>query len=150
MVPKEWETSKLGNYAIKIGSGITPKGGSSSYKLAGIPLIRSQNVHWGKLDLSDVAFIDDKQHLKMAGSSLQQNDALLNITGASIGRVAIFESNNEANVNQHVCIIRTKNSLFPVYLKYFLLSHNGQKQIERFQAGGNRQGLNFEQIKSFK
>ena len=32
----------------------------------------------------------------------------------------------------------------------FLLSGcNGQKQIDSFQAGGNRQGLNFEQIKSF-
>jgi type I restriction enzyme S subunit len=35
-------------------------------------------------------------------------------------------------------------------LRDFLLSFNGQKQIEQFQAGGNRQGLNFEQIKSFK
>ncbi len=30
------------------------------------------------------------------------------------------------------------------------MSDKGQKQIDSFQAGGNRQGLNFEQIKSFK
>ena len=31
-----------------------------------------------------------------------------------------------------------------------MLSKKGQKQIDSFQAGGNRQGLNFGQIKSFK
>ena len=30
------------------------------------------------------------------------------------------------------------------------MSFGGQKQIEQFQSGGNRQGLNFEQIGSFK
>ena len=31
----------------------------------------------------------------------------------------------------------------------YLLSEKGQKQIDSFQAGGNRQGLNFGQIRSF-
>ena len=54
------------------------------------------------------------------------------------------------NVNQHVCIIRANKKLIPSFLCNFLLSQYGQKQIESFQAGGNRQGLNFEQIKSIK
>ncbi|MGL4734086.1 MAG: restriction endonuclease subunit S [Enterovibrio sp.] len=148
MVPKGWHASTLGKLAVKIGSGITPKGGSDSYKKLGIPLIRSQNVLWGSLSLSDVAYIDENQHEKMKGSTVLQGDVLLNITGASIGRAAVSNL-NKANVNQHVCIIRT-NALIPEYLKNFLLSFNGQKQIEQFQAGGNRQGLNFEQIKSFR
>jgi type I restriction enzyme S subunit len=54
-------------------------------------------------------------------------------------------------VNQHVCIIRTiEDELNPNFLNYFLLSKKGQKQIDSFQAGGNRQGLNFGQIKSFQ
>ena len=145
----EWEMSSLGNLAVKVGSGKTPKGGSESYQNTGIPLIRSQNVLWGKLDLSDVAYIDEEQNKKMKGSSVFKSDILLNITGASIGRVAISNL-DEANVNQHVCIIRTNDYLDKEFLKYTLLSFEGQKQIERFQAGGNRQGLNFEQIKSFK
>ncbi|MFO7538855.1 MAG: restriction endonuclease subunit S, partial [Chloroflexota bacterium] len=48
-------------------------------------------------------------------------------------------------------IIRTKQSrLDPKFVNLFLLSSNGQKQIDSFQAGGNRQGLNFGQIGSFK
>lgn len=148
MVPKGWELNNLGNLASKIGSGVTPKGGSNSYKDSGVPLIRSQNVLWGRLNLSDVAYIDDAQHAKMKGSIVCKDDVLLNITGASIGRVAVSNI-TEANVNQHVCIIRS-NKISPEYLKNYLLSFNGQKQIEQCQAGGNRQGLNFEQIKSFK
>jgi len=148
MVPNGWEWTKLGKLANKVGSGVTPKGGSNSYKSSGIPLIRSQNVLWGTLDLKDVAFIDDSQHEKMKGSVVCKGDVLLNITGASIGRAAVSNL-DEANVNQHVCIIRS-DKLDPEFLRDFLLSFNGQKQIEQFQAGGNRQGLNFEQIKSFK
>ena len=148
MVPNGWSIESLGNVTEKVGSGVTPRGGSNSYKLSGIPLIRSQNVLWGKLDLSDVAYIDELQHNKMKGSFVYKNDVLLNITGASIGRVAVSDI-DEANVNQHVCIIRSEE-LNSEYLKSFLLSFQGQKQIEQCQAGGNRQGLNFEQIKSFK
>lgn len=148
MVPNDWKLKNLGHLATKIGSGVTPKGGSNAYKLSGIPLIRSQNVLWGSLELSDVAYIDENQHAKMKSSIVYKNDVLLNITGASIGRSAVSHL-NEANVNQHVCIIRS-DVLEPEYLKNFLLSFYGQKQIEQFQAGGNRQGLNFEQIKSFK
>ena len=53
------------------------------------------------------------------------------------------------NVNQHVCIIRTKASLNPHFLCQYLNSEMGQKQVGRFQAGGNREGLNYQQIRSF-
>ena len=46
----------------------------------------------------------------MSGSKVVANDILLNITGASIGRSCVVPMNfTEANVNQHVCIIRTPN-----------------------------------------
>ena len=75
----------------------------------------------------------------------------MNITGASIGRCALatFEVAG-GNVNQHVCIIRTKDQLLDSsYLCCVLPSDIGQGQIDSFQAGGNREGLNFGQIKSF-
>ena len=39
--------------------------------------------------------------------------------------------------------------LDPYFLNSYLLSAAGQKQIDSFQAGGNRQGLNYSQIRSF-
>lgn len=146
----EWVEKKLKELTNKIGSGITPKGGDKAYKSNGRPFVRSQNVGWGKLDLVKVAFIDEKTHNSFLSTELVLDDVLLNITGASIGRCALADHRVvNGNVNQHVCIIRTKIQLFPPFLMQWLLSDEGQNQISSNQAGGNRQGLNFSQIGSF-
>jgi type I restriction enzyme S subunit len=147
----DWEYEELGSKTTKVGSGVTPTGGDKTYKQSGRPFVRSQNVGWGVLLLDDVAFIDDETHRSFIGTELQVLDVLLNITGASIGRSAIANGRIAGgNVNQHVCIIRVKSAdLNPFYLNQYLISPRGQKQIDSFQAGGNRQGLNFAQIRSF-
>lgn len=152
IIPDEWEVKTLGEKTTKIGSGITPTGGEKVYKSEGRPFLRSQNVGWGNLLLEDIAFIDDEIHNTFKATEIMKDDVFLNITGASIGRSAIADERVEkGNVNQHVCIIRTtENELDPKFLNYFLLSKNGQRQIDSYQAGGNRQGLNFGQIKSFQ
>ena len=152
MILEDWGVYSLGDIVTKVGSGITPKGGEKVYKKEGRPFLRSQNVGWGHLLLDDVVFIDEETHSSFSATEIKQNDVLLNITGASIGRSAVV--NNRVlggNVNQHVCIIRIDASkLSSYYLNFFLLSKIGQMQIDSFQAGGNRQGLNFGQIKSFQ
>ncbi|QRQ89286.1 restriction endonuclease subunit S [Cupriavidus oxalaticus] len=146
----EWEEHDLGSKVTKVGSGITPAGGEKNYKKSGRPFVRSQNVGWGHLLLDDVAFIDEETHRSFAGTEISQFDVLLNITGASIGRSAVADSRIVGgNVNQHVCIIRTTVELSPIFLNQFLISQYGQCQIDSFQAGGNRQGLNFAQVRSF-
>ena len=130
---------------------MTPRGGEAVYKSEGHPFVRSQNVGLGHLILDDIAYIDENTHQRQKNTELQLDDVLLNITGASIGRSALVNQQIVGgNVNQHVCIIRANKKLIPSFLCNFLLSQYGQKQIESFQAGGNRQGLNFEQIKSIK
>jgi type I restriction enzyme, S subunit len=151
-VPEDWSVVRLGDEVTKVGSGITPGGGEKVYKQQGRPFIRSQNVGWGRLLLSDLAFIDDNTHRTFNDTEIQENDVLLNITGASIGRSAVADARvAKGNVNQHVCIIRTdKNRLAPQFLNYFLLSHRGQEQIDSFQAGGSREGLNFGQVRAIR
>ncbi|WP_285710127.1 restriction endonuclease subunit S [Erythrobacter oryzae] len=149
---RDWDAKRLGSSAKKVGSGITPKGGNSAYSLSGRPFMRSQNVGWGELLLENVAFIAEELHATFPATEIHAGDVLLNITGASIGRSAIADGRiSGGNVNQHVCIIRLKeHEMIPSYLNQFLLSPFGQSQIDSFQAGGNRQGLNFEQIRSFE
>lgn len=146
-----WKTEELGTKTKKVGSGITPTGGDKNYKSSGRPFVRSQNVGWGCLILDDVAYIDDETHSSFSATEIRKDDVLLNITGASIGRSTVANQLIEGgNVNQHVCIIRTKQKeLNPFFLNQLLLSQVGQNQIDSFQTGGNRQGLNFAQIRSF-
>ncbi|MHB1656030.1 MAG: restriction endonuclease subunit S [Burkholderiales bacterium] len=152
VVPEDWDACSLGDHVQKVGSGITPTGGERVYKNEGRPFLRSQNVGWGHLILDDIAFIDNVTHDLFQSTEIQLDDVFLNITGASIGRSAIANGRVAGgNVNQHVCIIRTNPAqIYPRYLNYFLLSEQGQQQIDSFQAGGNRQGLNFGQIRSFR
>ena len=150
-IPDSWEVVKLDSLVTKVGSGITPKGGRETYLQKGIIFIRSQNVLKGKMNLSEIAYISSEQHEKMNGSKVMAGDVLLNITGASIGRSCVVPSSIvDGNVNQHVCIIRTKDTLDATFLCQMLNSYHGQNQIEKFQAGGNREGLNFQQIRSFE
>jgi type I restriction enzyme S subunit len=151
VMPESWEAVRLGELALLVGSGVTPRGGASTYLNQGIPLIRSQNVLMNRLSLDDVAYISEETHKSMSRSVIHPNDVLLNITGASIGRVAVVpESLPEANVNQHVCRIRLKAGMSPIYLSYYLATRQGQWQILSTQAGTTRQGLNYQHVRSFQ
>ena len=141
----------LGKLATKIGSGSTPSGGRASYPANGIPFIRSQNVRMREFQMEGIAFIDVKTHENMKGTKVRPNDVLLNITGASIGRVACVPSNvTEANVNQHVAIIRPTEKITPRYLMYWLSQPAVQEFINSEQKGATRQGFTKQQIEKFE
>ena len=148
-VPEHWEVKKIKHVTSKIGSGITPLGGGSNYIDGGIPLLRSQNIHFDRIDLNDVARISEFTHNSMKNSKVRKEDVLLNITGGSLGRCFYVDSNEEMNVNQHVCIIRPNKKINTIFLNMLLASEIGQKQIWFFQQGGGREGLNFQAIKNF-
>ena len=146
----EWERCKLGTLATKVGSGSTPKGGDAVYTSIGHYFVRSQNVGMGFLMLDNIAHINDDIHQKHKATEIYENDVLLNITGASIGRTAVATKELEGgNVNQHVCIIRTNSKVNPKFLCDYIQTQRIQNHIKSLQTGGSREGLNFEQIRSF-
>jgi type I restriction enzyme S subunit len=141
-LPSGWLWCRLGEICLKIGSGSTPKGGREVYKSSGVKFIRSQNVHNDGLVFDNVVYIDEATHRKMEGTHVLPYDILLNITGGSIGRCALVPSNFEqANVNQHVTIIRTVSLINKQYIHNMILSPYFQDYIMATQTGGNREGL---------
>jgi type I restriction enzyme S subunit len=137
-----WPIDRIKDHTEKIGSGVTPSGGATSYLDIGIPLLRSQNVHFDGLRLDDVAYISEETHDEMRGTKLRECDVLLNITGASIGRCSFVPDGfGEGNVNQHVCIIRPTAKLNYRFLTYCLSAPWGQDQIFSSFTGASRQGL---------
>lgn len=151
-VAREWQTSRLGDVTTKIGSGITPRGGQSNYVDTGVPLIRSQNVHLLRFAPEGLAFITAEQDSAMKLSRVEPGDILLNITGASIGRVCVVPAERcPANVNQHVAILRSKpDRLLPEFLAGFLASPQFQDSILFSQAGATRQALTKQMIEEFE
>lgn len=147
-VPFTWQVLRVKDITKKIGSGVTPKGGSEVYVDSGIPLLRSQNVYDDGLRIEDVSFIDEETHQKMKNSQLKPFDILINITGASIGRTCVVpETFPTANINQHIIFIRMKKSLVP-YASYYFKSNALKEYINLIQAGSSKEALNMGQTLS--
>ena len=147
-IPADWEVVRLGDHTTHVGSGVTPRGGKSAYTESGITFIRSQNVHFDGLRLHDVVYISPETDESMRRSRVQANDVLLNITGASIGRCTVAPDDlGLANVNQHVCIIRTTEAFNRRFVQKWLSTPRSQQEIDDVQMGQSRQGLNYEQVR---
>lgn len=148
-----WEGKRLKELTIKIGSGATPRGGQASYKSEGISLVRSMNVHDWEFRDKNLAFIDEKQAKELDGVTLQENDVLLNITGASVARCCVFPKEYlPARVNQHVSIIRPKKELLDARFLNLLLTSKPYKDQLLFtgEQGATRQAITKAQIEAFK
>ena len=151
-IPKHWDVRRLGQLATKFGSGVTPRGGAAVYRDTGVPFLRSQNVHFDGLRLDDVVRIPPNLHESMSASHVQPHDVLLNITGASIGRVcSVPHDLGQGNVNQHVCIIRPNQELLlSRFLVAFLSTSGAQNDIRTEQTGASREGLTLQSIRDFR
>ncbi len=148
-----WEERSLEEITTKIGSGSTPRGGQSSYKASGISLIRSMNVHDDGFRDKNLAFIDEEQALKLKNVKLEENDVLLNITGASVARCCVVENSYlPARVNQHVSIIRLEKGIMNFrFLHYALTSKETKNLLLGIgEQGATRQAITKAQIQSFK
>jgi type I restriction enzyme S subunit len=149
-IPSGWCVMRMGWLARKLGAGSTPLGGKSVYQDEGIPFLRSQNVHDDGLRLEDVALIPRAVHNKMSGTHIEDQDILLNITGASIGRCALVPSGfGEGNVSQHVAIIRLFVPAIREFIHLSLVSPNYQNLIMDVQVGVSREGLSMQRLRFF-
>ncbi len=155
--PKGWDTKPLKEFSVKIQSGNTPKGGKENYLKEGITFFRSQNVWKNKIIYDDIAFIDEKTHQNMLGSSLKHRDILITKTGrintenSSLGRAAIYlGKDNRANLNGHVYLIRLNDKVNPFFILSILTLSSYYEYIRSLCVGGiDKRQLNKEHIENF-
>ena len=154
---KGWEVKKLGEISSLICNGNTPKGGSEVYVKEGFLFLRSQNVWKNRIDLEDVAYIDESTHLSLKKSILKHNDLLITKTGrintenSSLGRTALFEGGDgSANINGHVYLVRLKENMVHKYILYILISNSYRELIRKTCVGGiDKRQLNKDHIEDF-
>ncbi|WP_158145424.1 restriction endonuclease subunit S [Vibrio metschnikovii] len=150
-LPNGWTVVRLGELTSKLGSGSTPRGGKNAYTSEGIPFLRSQNVRNEGIKLDDIAYISEEIHQKMENTKVLPGDVLLNITGASLGRSTIFPSNLvEANVSQHVTIIRLIESQMNQFIHLGILSPMVQQLVWGRQVGMAIEGLSKKVLEMFE
>lgn len=146
---KGWNIDTCKNLTSKIGSGATQKGGRESYGTEGISLIRSMNVYNNRFEYKDLAYITDEQADKLSNVTIEENDVLLNITGASVARCcAVPKELIPARVNQHVAIVRCKDRLLPEFLCSMFTEDSYQRLLWSIatSGGATREAITKQQI----
>jgi type I restriction enzyme S subunit len=151
---KGWELMELKECTSKIGSGSTPRGGKESYQDSGISLIRSMNIYDNQFKYENLAFISDEQADKLKNVTVERDDVLFNITGASVCRCSVVPENVlPARVNQHVSILRAKtNLILPKFLMHVLISENVKRNLLKVGSAGGAimEAITKEQLEKYE
>ena len=148
-IPNGWSYKTLAQLTDKIGSGSTPRGGKEVYLEEGVALIRSQNVYDSLFVWDGLARISDDAATQLKGVTVQEDDVLLNITGASILRTCVVEPDAlPARVNQHVAIIRAKVGVPPHFIHMHLLRPDIKNYLLGLNAGASREAITKAHIES--
>lgn len=145
----EWGFTTLGQITTKIGSGATPRGGSSVYVHAGTAFIRSQNVLDFHFSDSGLAYITEDAAEALRGVSVSDGDVLVNITGDSVARVCAAPK-IAARVSQHVAIVRPDPQLGDSrFIMYSLLNPPMKARLlNTSSSGATRKALTKEHLQS--
>lgn len=150
----DWEKVTLVDHCQKIGSGATPRGGSSVYLEEGeIALIRSQNIYNEGFSKDGLVYITVDAAEKLKNVIVEEDDILLNITGDSVARVCMVDNSYlPARVNQHVSIVRPKAESFNAkFLRYYLTSpYMQQLMLNYSSAGATRKALTKSMIENLE
>lgn len=119
-----WEEVELGALSERITKGSSPKWQGINYvDEPGILFVTSENVGENQMLFEKTKYVEEAFNEKDSKSILSFGDVLTNIVGASIGRTAIYDREDLANINQAVCLIRCKSDkLLNKYLSYLLNS----------------------------
>lgn len=144
----------IGEISFKVTSGATPKSKGDAYvEEGGIPFIRSGDINVDDIiDYNNVLFIrDDVHNNQLKGSQLQKGDLLIAIVGATIGQVAVFNDEREANINQALAMVRLDPSkAIPQYVKLYFLTKLGQAELDRLKRPVARANINLDEIRSIR
>ncbi|PNU18924.1 restriction endonuclease subunit S [Geothermobacter hydrogeniphilus] len=125
-VPTNWTWARLAELTEVITKGSSPKWQGVQYvdEGKGILFITSENVGSFGLRLDKRKYVESSFNEIEPRSILKKGDVLMNIVGASIGRTAVYDIDDVANINQAVCLIRFVGQGSLNFLRYFLTFFN--------------------------
>jgi type I restriction enzyme S subunit len=135
-----------------ITKGASPKWQGFDYCDEGTLFVTSENVLEDAIDLKEKKFLPIAFHEKQKRSKLKKGDILINIVGASIGRLAIFDEDvKNANINQAVCLFRIKKDLVrPEYIVNYLLEESNKTRLLNNQSATARPNLSLTNLNEYK
>ena len=148
--PKNLPVVPLGELTTRVTKGESPGWQGFQYQDEGPVFVTSENVRWGKIDLSVPKHIPKEFHQKLERSALKPADVLINLVGASIGRSCIVPKDiGEANVNQAVAVVTCGPKLLPEYLGSLLLTPAAQTRLHGGKVEAARANISLSDVRRF-
>lgn len=138
-----WIETKLEDACHLITKGSSPKWQGINYVTEpGVLFVTSENVGENEMLLNEKKYVEEKFNLKDSKSILKNGDVLTNIVGASIGRTAIYNLDEVANINQAVCLMRCNTDLlYNEFLMYLLNSPLTKQHLHDNEVNNARANL---------
>lgn len=152
-IPREWEVRKLKTFLSTISKGTTPKEISlfknETYQ---VRYIKSENIVNNIVINIPEFFISMKVHEELKRSQLEENDILIVIAGAGIGKTAILpKSLLPCNTNQAISFLRlNKNFYYKKYIWYVLQSDILKIFILLYSVQSAQPNLSMENLENLK
>jgi type I restriction enzyme S subunit len=147
-LPEDWQIVRLRECATKVTDGehLTPIRAKAGYFL-----LSARNILDGKIDISDVDFVElDEFNRIRKRCNPEFGDVLISCSG-SIGRVATVPRNFECVMVRSAALVKPKaNILSGIYAQYFLQSNPAQSQIASSINQGAQPNLFLNHIESLK
>ena len=145
---KKWPKKRLGDLSHRISKGESPAWQGFDYLKEGVLFIRSENVRWGTFTKEPRICIPEEFHAKLSRSSVKENDVLVNLVGASIGRACVAPTGiGNANVNQAVAVTTCTEALLPSYLVYYVIAPQTQRHFDDVQVEMARPNISLENLR---
>lgn len=132
-IPGSWSWCALGEVSSLVTKGSSPKWQGVGYvdKDAGLLFITSENVgNFTLRKLDELKYVEARFKEIEPRSMLRRGDILINLVGASIGRSAIYDLDEEANINQAVALVRMTDPEDRPSLEYLLKYLNSDVAVD--------------------
>jgi type I restriction enzyme, S subunit len=145
-----WPHVRLGYFLDLVTSG--PRGWGDYVGTSGTSFFRSANLRRDGIEpnLEDVALVDPPASAaaEAARSRVRSGDVLIGITGANTGWVSLADHRvAQANVSQHVCLVRPGKNIDSQWLAYALSAPQVQELLLGSQYGGTKTQLSLGDIR---
>ncbi|MDB4758397.1 restriction endonuclease subunit S [Candidatus Poseidoniaceae archaeon] len=141
-IPSHWTINKV-KYLAEFVNGFAFD--SNSFVDEGVPIIRigdiAKSVNWEKTKKVPHEIADSTREYQ-----LQLNDIVVALTGATVGKSAIYQSTKQALVNQRVAIIRTNDNIQQQLLLYSIQSDYVMEQVKLLSYGGAQGNISHNDI----
>lgn len=149
----KWASVAIGELTEVVTKGTTPTTMGRPFVGSGVNYIKAEALNGdSSLDYSGVSFIDEDTHEILKRSILQEEDVLVTIAGANIGKCGfVRESNLPANTNQAVGIVRVnKKKALPQFIYYFFKQSTTYNHIQGLGGQAAQPNLNLANLKLIK